>query len=218
MRKAAVLARLNRHLLEEYSRRTSSALRARLPLPLALSWLDRLLAANVAKEVRKDARVIECAVQAHAQGQLPGETEVNALLGEMAKIDRDFLQQLGGMPLAIVIRYEAVTPLRRRRVSRLLTAAQHLCEAWEACRGLKAALAADVAGGELERLIRDLLLLYAEETRILGESVRMPVLLSPLKNKVLASLFQTMEGVALKLASEAGKAVALASVAKPARH
>jgi hypothetical protein len=46
----------------------------------------------------------------------------------------------------------------------------------------------------------------------------MPVLLSPLKNKVLASLFQTMEGVALKLASEAGRAVASASIAQPARN
>ena len=55
---ARVLARLNRALLEAFSRRTTEALRGTLPLRLALPHLEPLLARNVAKEVRKDALVI----------------------------------------------------------------------------------------------------------------------------------------------------------------
>jgi hypothetical protein len=38
---------------------------------------------------------------------------------------------------------------------------------------------------------------------VLGESVRIPALLSPLRRRVLASLFETMEKTALALSREA---------------
>jgi hypothetical protein len=58
VRPARLLAALNRRLLEAYSRRTIDALLRHLPLPAALPWLERLLASNVEKEVRKDRAVI----------------------------------------------------------------------------------------------------------------------------------------------------------------
>ena len=58
MNPAHSLARLNGRILNAYSRRTTTALRAALPLRLALPHLEPVLALNVEKEVQKDRLVI----------------------------------------------------------------------------------------------------------------------------------------------------------------
>jgi hypothetical protein len=164
--------------------------------------LDRLLLINVQKEVRKDARVIAAAVQATKAGQAIDDALVSAMLRAAREIDRDFLANARG-PLEIPIRYEAVNPVRIQRIRRLLEASWHLCDAWGPRRKLRTALAEAFPEAELERLIYELLVLYARETQVLGESVRMPALLSPLRRRVLAGLYETMEKTAQALAREA---------------
>lgn len=202
MHRARLLAELNRQILEAYSRRTTAALRARLPLPGALPWLDKLLVGNVQKEVRKDAQVIGRAVQAAQTGQPIDDALVAALLKTAREIDRDFLAQAKS-PLEIPIRYEAVDPVRAQRIRRQLAALERLCACWSPRRKLRAALTDVFPGSELELLLFDLLRLYARETQVLGESVRMPALLSPLRRRVLAGLHETMEKTAQALAREA---------------
>lgn len=202
MHRARLLAELNRQILETYSRRTTAALRARLPLPVALPWLDNLLLINVQKEVRKDAQTIGRAVQAAKAGQPIDEALVASLLQTARAIDRDFLAQAKS-PLEIPIRYEAVDPVRTRRIRRLLDAGSRLGAVWSPRRKLRAALAEVFPETELERLLFDLMQLYARETQVLGESVRMPALLSPLRRRVLAGLYETMEKTAQMLAREA---------------
>ena len=202
MHRARLLADLNRQILEAYSRRTTAALRARLPLPVALPWLDKLLLLNVQKEVRKDTHVIGSAVQVTKAGQSIDEALVMSLLQTARDIDRDFLANARG-PLEIPIRYEAVNPVRTQRIRRLLEASSRICGIWSPQRKLRAALAETFPEAELERLLFDLMVLYARETQVLGESVRMPALLSPLRRRVLAGLFETMEKTAQALAREA---------------
>ncbi|MBS3934655.1 MAG: hypothetical protein KGZ43_00655 [Sulfuritalea sp.] len=202
MRRARLLADLNRRLLEAYSRRTTAALRARLPLPLALPWLDDLLLLNVDKEVRKDALVIRHAVQTVRAGQPVDDALVSVLLQAAREIDRDFLARARG-PLEIPLRPEIIEPVRRRRIRRMLDATAQLCGAWTPRCKLRAALAQRFPGGALERLLFELMRDYADETRLLGESVRMPALLAPLRRRVLAGLFETMEQTAAGLAREA---------------
>lgn len=200
-RTAALLARLNRRLLRAYSRHTVAALRARLPLPIALPWLDRLLVSNVEKEVRKDAIIIARAGRAAADSLPPAAAVIEELLGEMARIDREFLAGIGGAPLEVVIRYPAVNAVRRRRIARLLDAGWRICRARAPGMRLREALAG-WPQAELEQMVLDLLRLYAEETRVLGEAVRMPALLSPLRRKVLDALQATMERSAVALVQE----------------
>lgn len=202
MRQARLLAELNRQILEAYSRRTTAALRARLPLPVALPWLDQLLLINVAKEVRKDAQVIRCAVQAAKAGQPIDDALVMSLLQIAREIDRDFLARARS-PLEIPIRYEAVNPVRTQRIRKLLDAGSRLGAVWSPRRKLRAALAETFPAAELERLLFELMVLYARETQVLGESVRMPALLSPLRRRVLAGLYETMEKTAQALSREA---------------
>jgi hypothetical protein len=202
MHRARLLAELNRQILETYSRRTTAALRARLPLPVALPWLDKLLLINVQKEVRKDAHVIGRAVQATKAGQPIDDALVATLLQTAREIDRDFLASARS-PLEIPIRYEAVNPVRTRRIRKLLDAGSRLSQVWSPRRKLRSALAEAFPEAELERLLFELMVLYARETQVLGESVRMPALLSPLRRRVLAGLFETMEKTAQVLSREA---------------
>jgi hypothetical protein len=207
MQRATTLARLNRRILETYSQRTTSALRASLPLPLALPWLDRMLALNVDKEVRKDALVIAKAAQAVAAGRAPDADTVRAVLAGAKEIDRGFLGQVGGAPLDILIRYDAVDVVRKARVQRQLAAAYRILAAWQGHNGLRTALAEAFPGAELEQLVLDMLLLYARETQVLGEAVRMPLLLAPLRRRVLEGLYGTMEKTATRLAHEVAQRV-----------
>ncbi len=202
MHQARLLAELNRQILEAYSRRTTAALRARLPLPVALPWLDQLLLINVQKEVRKDAHVIGRAVQVAKAGLPIDDALVISLLQIAREIDRDFLARARS-PLEIPIRYEAVNPVRTQRIRKMLDAGSRLGAVWSPRHKLRAALAETFPAAELERLLFELMVLYARETQVLGESVRMPALLSPLRRRVLAGLFETMEKTAQALAQEA---------------
>jgi hypothetical protein len=202
MHQARLLAALNRQVLDAFSRRTAAALHARLPLPLALPWLDKLLHSNVAKEVRKDTAVIRAAVRAAKQEQLIDDVLVHALLQNARTIDREFLAQARS-PLEIPIRYEAVNPVRIQRISKLLDAVCRVSAVWSPRCKLRTALAATFPEAELERLLFELLALYARETKVLGESVRMPALLSPLRRRILAGLYETMEKAAQTLSREA---------------
>lgn len=213
MHRARLLADLNRQLLEAYSRRTAAALRARLPLPVALPWLDKLLLVNVDKEVRKDAQVLHRAVQATKAGQPIDDALVAALLQTAREIDRDFLARARS-PLEIPIRYEVVNPVRTQRIRKLLDAGSRLGRVWSPRRKLRAALTEVFPAAELERLLFELMVLYARETQVLGESVRMPVLLSPLRRRVLGGLYETMEKTAMGLSREAAGRIRRPKIAR----
>jgi len=200
--RARALARLNRALLESFSRRTTGVLRAALPLRLALPHLEPLLARNVAKEVRKDALVIARAGRASAAGA-PDSEAVRELLEAARKIDGEFLAGLRGAPVRIVIPYDEITPLRARRIEQLLEATRRILHSWEAKRGLRAALQECFTRAEIERLIYDDLHLYAKETLALSRAVHLPAILRPARESIAQRLYEIMQRVAAQLARDA---------------
>lgn len=202
MNRAGALALLNRKILEAYSRRTTDTLRAALPLRLALPHLEPVLARNVAKEMQKDALVIRRAGEAVATGSSPGPEALLKLLEATKEIDRAFLAQVGSLPIRIVIPYAEIAPVRMERIERLFGAAYRILDAWRLARGVRAAVQASYPRAELERLLLDLLRLYAVETRVLSRSVHLPALLVPLREHVAQSLHGIMNDTAKRLAGE----------------
>jgi hypothetical protein len=205
MDRVRALAELDRRILEAYSRRTTRALRATLPLRLALPHLEPLLARNVAKEARKDALVIGHAARALAAGAAPGSGDVDGLLAQGRVIDRDFLDRVGRFPIGIVVRYEEILPLRKQRIERLLDAAYRILDAWRAGRGLREVLRACYGQAALESLIGGVLRLYAMETRALSRAVRLPALLRPAQDAIGQRLFSIMDAEGARLAREAAR-------------
>jgi hypothetical protein len=196
------LAALDRRILAAYSHRTTDALRAALPLRIALPRIESFLTLNVDKEVRKDALVIRRAGEALHHGATPDATMVRQLFHATQEIDRAFLARVGSFPIGIVIRYQEIEPIRVRRIELLLGAAYALLGHWPQRRGWRAALHAHYSRAELEQLLHELLRLYAQETLALSRSLRLPALLVPLREAIAHNLYQIMNATAIALARE----------------
>lgn len=164
-------------------------MRAALPLRLALPALEPFLAENVEKEIRKDALVIGRA----AEG--PGPGAAGEILAAAREIDQQFLARIGGLPVRIEIPYDRIEPLRLRRIELGLETARRILEAWRQGRRVRASFAA----GELERMVFEMLRLYAEETQALSHSVRLPALLEPLRERLAQRLREAMSNAARAL-------------------
>jgi hypothetical protein len=170
-------------------------LRAALPLRLALPALEPFLAENVAKEARKDALVIRQAAAALAAGERPGPGAARELLAAAREIDRAFLARVEVFPVRLRIRYENVEPLRLRRIELGLDTAYRILEAWRGGNRVREAF----APGELERRMLDMLTLYAKETQALSESVQLPGILAPLRERIARRLAEAMTRAARAL-------------------
>jgi hypothetical protein len=202
MDRTHALAALNGKIMAAYSRRTIEALRAALPLRVALPHLEPVLALNLDKEVRKDALVIQYAGEARTAGSAPGREAIQQLFDATRAVDRMFLERVGAFPVRIVIRYEEIAPVRMERIERLLRAAYRILVAWHTGMGLRAALRATYPQPDLDRLLHEMLRLYAMETRALSRSVRLPALLTPVRERVAQGLFTIMNDVATRLTTE----------------
>jgi hypothetical protein len=136
----------------------------------------------VAKEVRKDALLIRRAAEAPAPGA------AREILAAAREIDREFLACVDVFPVRIRVPYDRIEPLRLRRIELGLDTARRMLDAWGRRRRLRAAFAA----GELESRLFEMLRLYADETRSLSHSVRLPFVLEPLRERLAQRLHEAM--------------------------
>lgn len=216
MKRARSLARLNGRILHAFSQRTTTALRAALPLRLALPHLEPVLALNVAKEVQKDTLVILRAREAAGEAAADWNEILPQLLQATKEIDRGFLGSVGKFPVEIVIRYEEIAPIRTRRIKLLLDAARKILTARDTDRRLRDAMRASFSRDEFAQLLHELFRLYAEETRSLSRSVRLPGPLVPLRELIAQELLNVMLRVARPLALEIATTVFLPATTEEA--
>lgn len=207
MKPAHSLARLNGRILYAYSRRTTAALNAALPLRLALPHLEPVVAANVDKEVKKDTLVILRARELMKTGPLEWNEVLPQLLQATKEIDSQFLSRVGAFPVDIVICYEEIVPVRTRRMKLLYDAALKILSARDRGLRLRGAVQASFSRDEFAQLLEQLFGLYAEETRCISRSVRLPMLLIPLREFIAQELLKVMLRVAQPLALEIAAAV-----------
>jgi hypothetical protein len=207
MKHVRTLAALNGRILRTYSQRTCNALATSLPLRLVLPRIEPMLALNVAKEVCKDTLVMRRAGEAFASGCQPDRAMARRLFEETKDIDRGFVEQARGFPVAIVIRYDEIAPIRTERIERLQTAVHRVLEAASQAAGIRRALQSAFSSVEFERQLYELLRLYAEETRVLTRSFGLPAPLAMLRELLLQSLYTTMNETAVRMSREAAAAV-----------
>jgi hypothetical protein len=127
-----------------------------------------------------------------------------------------FLNQVGRFPVEIVIPYEDIAPIRARRMKLLYDAALKSLAAQHGQLRLRAAMQSTFSRDELAQLLYELFRLYAEEARCLSRSVRLPRLLTPLRELIAQELLSVMLQVARPLALEITTAAFLPSTAKAA--
>jgi len=216
VKRARSLARLNGRILHAFSQRTTTALRAALPLRLALPHLEPVLALNVAKEIRKDTLVILRANEPATEVAADWNEILPQLLQATKEIDRGFLDSVGRFPVEIVIRYEEIAPIRTRRIKLLHDAARKILTARDADRRLRETMQASFSRDEFAQLLHELFRLYAEETRSLSRSVRLPGPLVPLRELIAQELLNVMLRVARPLALEIATTVFLPATTEEA--
>lgn len=203
MERVAVLTELDRRMLEAFSRRTTEKLRSALPLRIALPHLEPFLAANVAKEVRKDALTIRRAGEALALGERPGPGIAQPIFETTQEIDRDFLRTIDRFPVRIRIPYDRIAPLRLQRIELVFDLAYRILREWQAGCRLRDAFGKE----ELERCLLKVLELYVQESLMLSHVVSLPALLEPVRERLARSLYGVMNEVTTRLASEIADAV-----------
>lgn len=196
------LVAIDRRILEAYSRRTTAALRAVLPLRIALPRIEPFLALNVAKEVQKDALVIRRAHEALRHGAGPSSVMARQLFQATREIDNVFLTRVNSLPVGIVIRYAEIEPIRTRRIEKLLGAAYAVLERWPKGKCGRLAIQESFSRAEFQQLLHDLLRLYALETQALSRSLRLPALLVPLRDGIAWNLYRIMNEVATNMARD----------------
>lgn len=198
MRQAARLAVLNRRILLGYSAYTARALARAVPLKIAIPHIEAMLDFNVGKEIHKDEQVIAAAVAASG---VDCETEtVERLLAAARTIDDEFLGRVQKLPIGIVIPYGAIEPIRRRRIAHLYRMARRVLATWPLGSGTRAALQGAFARAELERALFEWFRLYAMETQVLSQAVRLPSLLVPLRERIAEGLSRVMQEAGARLA------------------
>lgn len=202
MDRSAALAALNARLLAEYSARTISALRAAITFRVALPHLERVLALNIDKEVRKDRLVIRRAAQAAACATPPTRADALALYGDTRAIDEDFVDRTRDFPVRVVIPYSQIEPLRVARIRYLLEASYRILCAWCPERRLRAALREAYAPDDFELVLCTMLHLYARETRALAQAVQLPSALAPLRERAAAHVASVMSDTGMRLAHD----------------
>lgn len=198
------LAALDRRLLLAYSAHTARALRKAVPLRIAIPHIEAMLEFNVGKEIEKDARVIREAASASPDA---GAEAVERLLAAAREIDTVFLGRVRTLPFGIVIPYASIEPIRRRRVDLLYRATRRIFEAWPHDGGARGALKAAYTRVELERLLFEWLRLYAMETQVLSQAVRLPGLLVPLRERIAEGLGRILQEAGARLAHAASATV-----------
>lgn len=174
---------------------------------IALPHIEPILARNVGKEQQKDALVIRRAGAMLAEGRQVDRDVMRELLDATKDIDRRFLAQVGTLPIRIVVPYDEIAPIRLRRMERLFDAANRILGAWRSRPRLRAAVQESYPREELERLLEDLLRLYAVETRVLSRAMKLPALIVPLREHIAQSLYEIMNDVSKRLAGELSGAV-----------
>ncbi|MBI5901768.1 MAG: hypothetical protein HZB40_21430 [Rhodocyclales bacterium] len=195
------LARLDGRVQRLYSRRTLDALRAALPMRLALPHLEPVLVLNVGKEVEKDTAVILDAGNP-ARAGIDREQRLSELLQATRDIDRRFLDQVGRFPVEIIVRYDEIIPFRTRRIRLMHEAAQKILGAGGEAVRLRQTLGSTYSREDFARLQYELFRLYAEEVRSLSRSVRLPKALVPLREMIARELLDVMLRVAWPLAQD----------------
>ena len=93
-----------------------------------------------------------------------------------------------GLPVRIVIRYDEIEPLRTKRIRYILDAAYRICSAWQVRPRLRDAVRAAYERTDFEMISCLILDLYAQETRALSRSVKVPAVLAPIRERAAKHL------------------------------
>ena len=202
MNKTNVLCRMNRFMMEAFSRQTIAELQQHTLFKLMLPVFNTFLQLNVSKEIEKDCQVIQRAAELYQSGHTPADDDVRELLQQSKTIDQTFLRDVSAFPIAIHIDYADIEKVRQQRIECLLRESHRIMTQWSGTPRITLAITSLYDHHEFNAIVYDILHLYSLETQQLSRSVRMPSLLFIARDALTQTVSITMETVVKRLAAE----------------
>lgn len=212
MDRLGVLCAMDRQMMQAFSQRTAAGLARHSLFGLLLPAFQSFLDINVRKEIEKDRRILATAAAALKAGRTPDATDAQRLLREARDIDQAFLRQAAIFPVAINIHYGDIEPTRLKRIERLLDLSYRLLAPWQNTPRFRVAAATAYTREQFHSALHEILRLYALETKMLSNSVRIPQLFTLARDKLTGTIYSVMETTADELASELTRKVYRRSV------
>ncbi len=195
--RVAVVCRKDRALLRAFSRRGVRRLEEhRRLMRLLHPFLSVFMDANVRKETEKDRLIIEHGAILFARGQAVHADEARLVFEKTKGVDGAFLRRLKGVPLTVHVDYDAIEPVRVRRIELILKEVGHLFRRWERGASFEEAVQQTYTRSDFYQLLATVLHLYNLETRIICRSARIGAVPSPVVCTASQTLFEVLEEVA----------------------
>ncbi len=107
--------------------------------------------------------------------------------------------------MRVVIPYDEIEPVRTKRIRYILEAAYRICNAWQVHPRLRDAIRAAYERTDFELISCLILDLYAQETRALSRSVKLPTVLAPLRERAAKHLALVMSQAAGRLSTDVAR-------------
>lgn len=189
-------------MMHEFNGQTLATLKHNPFFKLLLPPFSGFLLDNVRKEIEKDHAVIEVAFQSSRQQSPPGDREIRILLQKAREIDRQFVRKSHMPNIGIQIRHEDIEAIRAERMRLLLDGVYRILQQMEKQPRLRKAIQAVLDRGQFHEFILKILNLYIDETRLLSNSLKLPLTMRRARDTALSAVTKAMLGAAAKVADE----------------
>ena len=160
-------------MMRQFSDRAVQALGRHRPIRLVMPLFQKLMGANLEKELEKDRLVIEAACEVFDAGGTVVDVDTDVLFERTKLIDRRFVEGLSGLPISLRLDYRQIRPVRIRRIEHLLAFVYQLCREWRPDGGLGRAARMNYTPADFQRIVAETLSLYAQETSLICESANL---------------------------------------------
>jgi hypothetical protein len=189
-------------MMREFSQRTIDRLSQNRLFKLLLPTFKSFLSININKEIEKNRYAIYQSAEAQKNGRQLDDSDTELLLKKAREIDEEFLRKASSLSPAINIRYDVIEQVRKKRIERLLQSSYQILNKWQDTPRIRVVIASIFDRKQFHLLLRDILSLYIDETKILSNSVKIPHALFFVRDSVLQTIHSVMAEVAEELASE----------------
>ncbi len=199
MDRVRILADENSAMMHEFSRKSLEAVQLNSFLSLTLPVFSRYLDANVGKEVEKDRLIIREAAAAFFGGRPSCDLDLEEIFEKTKTVDRRFLDNLSIPSFSISVRYSDFADIRIQRIWRISLTVYEVFKKWPDDASFRQAVRNAYSEYEFRHILDEILNLYSQETRMLGDAIRSPF--HKTIHAYLTSLFDAMETVREGLAA-----------------
>jgi len=201
--RAELLCDMDRRMLKEFHRRTLEGLRRHTLFQLLARPLREFYELNIRKEAERQRYIILHAAGLIQADKFPTQLDTQHLLSVARDIDRAYLQVPDFQPVPGDVQQADIDPLRLSVIQGLLNESHQLLQHWQAMRCLRNALAMQYDTAQFAKLLYDLLHFHAQETRLLGQYVRLPAVTVLMRESLIETGYLVMQAAARSLSQQA---------------